>query len=201
MVGTGEIQQEEVCLTEVYEMELSTFYAVVNRARAIGERRITNGTMLLGHVPHVAPEAWLHALYSPIVEAEIGAIERALLLPLPPGYAAFLRLHNGLRIFSGDLWIGGYRTTFSRIGDAVWQPFSIVSANQEHAVSSDNDEFVIGGEERTGATIRYSRKDGIFRKYKARSTKPLDSWETLENVLNMEASRLATCYDASGRRV
>jgi len=140
-------------------------------------------------------------LFAPTGDSEIAAIERSLSFSLPPTYSAFLKIHNGLRLFSGDLWLGGHRASFSRSGDAVWQPFSIVSANQECNLTTDGNEIVIGGEERTGATIRYSTKDGRILKYKQRGKKPISSWDTFETMLISEVSRLALCFDATGHRL
>jgi len=182
-------------------MNLTTLHDITNQARALGERKLGNGAELIGHAPHVAPEAWLHRLFAPIGSAEIEDIERSLLFPLPADYAEFLKIHNGLSLFSGDLRLGGYRTSYARSGDGAWQPFCLVSTNPEHGITDESKEMVIGGEQRTGATIRLGFDDGKARKYKPRGRKPMCVWESLEDMLASEASRLATCFDASGRRL
>lgn len=181
-------------------MDLTTLYDITNQARALGERKLDNGTELIGHAPHVAPEAWLHLLFAPLGDAEIEDLERSLLFPLPADYAEFLKIHNGPSLFLGDVWLGGRRTSYARTGDAARQPFSLVSTNQEYGITAASKEMVIGGEERISATIRMSFKDGKVRKYKPRGWRPTRVWDSLEDMVASEAVRLATCFDALGRR-
>lgn len=37
----------------------------------LGARVLDDGARLIGHVPHVAPEAWFHQIYAPISETQI----------------------------------------------------------------------------------------------------------------------------------
>lgn len=182
-------------------MDLSVLHAVVDQARGLGERALDSGTRLIGHVPHVAPEAWLHALYPPLSEDGIAAVEESLSFPLPADYAAFLRIHNGLRVFSGDLWLGGRRTSYSRVGDAAWQPFDLVLHHEEFTKALNGEELVIGGEQRTGVVLRYVIESGEIHKCRRRAGKPLGVWNSLEEMIASEASRLASCFDATGRRI
>jgi len=182
-------------------MDLTTLHEVVAEGRRLGERRLGNGTELIGHVPHVAPEAWLHILFAPIEAQGVSAIRDALSHSLPSDYLEFLQVHNGLRLFSGDLWMGGHRKNYARSGDFMWQPFCVVQENREYESIEDGGEFIIGGEERTGATIRYRIKDGGIFKYNQRGKKPTCGWESLECMLSSEVSRLSLCFDSSGKRV
>lgn len=185
----------------INRVDLTTLHDIANQARVLGERKLDNGTELIGHAPHVAPEAWLHLLFAPLGDAEIEDLEQSLLFPLPADYAEFLKIHNGISLFLGDVWLGGRRTSYARTGDAARQPFSLVSTNQEHGITAESQEMIIGGEQRIGATFRLGFDDGKVRKYKPRGRKPICVWESLEDMLASEAVRLATCFDASGRRL
>jgi hypothetical protein len=183
-------------------MDLGFLYRVVDNARNLGERTLGNGTELVGHVPHVASEAWLHMLFAPIDDQVIEEIERSLELALPSDYACLLRQHNGVRLFSGDIWLGGWRVSFARKGDAIWQPFSVVSANLDNGtLQSDNPELVIGGEEGVGARFRINIKSQQVCKYGQRGKKPLASWDNIEAMLQAEVGRVSRRYDASGHRI
>src|SRR5215216_4661514 len=101
---------------------------LVCEAKSFGYRRLANGTELFGHVPHVAPEAWLHELFAPLDDEELAVLEQSLKLPLPADYAAWLRRSNGGHFFSTALTFDGLRRTNSRDPE-LREPFALETPN------------------------------------------------------------------------
>src|SRR5205823_4209427 len=76
-------------------------------------------TRLIGHVPHVAPEAWLHAIFPGLTAQQVDQISNYLGVPVPAVFSLFLQRCNGLRLFS-KISIDGLRRNYSRTGDDIW---------------------------------------------------------------------------------
>lgn len=173
---------------------------VVDQARRFGSRTLADGTLLAGHVPHVAPEAWFHQVFPPLSEADVVQLEREILRrAIPPAYRAFLTgCSNGLRLFSGSLSLYGLRRNYIRTGDAVWQPFAIETPNlYERPRDASNSCFFIGGYNWDGSRL-YIEGEEVFR-CSRRSAEPLDRWEGFWDMLLRETERLSMLFDENGR--
>lgn len=180
--------------------ELSDVHAVIEPARALGSRKLDDGTELIGHVPHVAPEAWLHMLFPPLPPQGIERIEAELGRPLGPAFSSMLALHNGLSLFSDSLSIYGHRATVSRTGDAAWQPFSIRTPNTlERPKDADPSHLFVGSYGSDGSQLYIDVRDSRVYRCSRRSAAPLNRWDDFFGMLNSEARRLATLFDGQGR--
>ncbi len=86
--------------------------------------------MLIGRAPHIAENAWLNRLYSPIDKIEILKLEDGINKKIPASYVDFLTdFSNGLNILGDTLCLFGYRSNYMRTVDFSWQPYSLVSLN------------------------------------------------------------------------
>ena len=94
----------------------------------LGRRVLPDGTRLIGHVPHVAPEAYLHVIFPRLSTEQVAEIGNRTGIPVPVVLASFLERVNGLRLFS-KLFIDGLRRSYSRSGDDAWQPFAMETPN------------------------------------------------------------------------
>ena len=103
----------------------------------LGSRTYAAGTRRIGHIPHVAPEGYLHQIFPPLDADGVRQLKASLDVGLPHSFERFLHRHNGINIF-GYLSIYGLRTSYKRddIDVMMEQPFDIVSSN--------TDEFPIG---------------------------------------------------------
>ena len=90
----------------------------------LGLKVLSDGTKLIGHVPHVAPGAWLHKIFGKTSEKELLSVETFLLGEIPETYASLLLQMNGLNIFSETLSLFGVRRNYDR--SDPWQPFDIL---------------------------------------------------------------------------
>jgi hypothetical protein len=175
---------------------------VVYRARSFGSRVLQDGTELIGHTPHVAPQAWFHVLFPGLTASQIESLEHALKRPLPREYRSFLTQMNGIRLFSGSLSIDGLRRSYERTGDAVWQPFNVVDVNTiERPAGAGPSDFVVGGYKADGSLLCVDADtDETWRRDRDRPA-PLNHWPSLLHTLADEAERLAGHFDDAGKRI
>jgi hypothetical protein len=178
---------------------LQAVYAITDQAKAFGHRVLPNGTELVGHVPHVAPQAWLHQVFAPLAEAELLAWEQALGGSFPPALRAFYRHHNGLNLFSRELSLHGRRHSYERTGDAVWQPFDLEYQNRYRRGGPVPGRLFLDGNEDVlwlsldlhTQAVQRTTADGTV----------IQEWPGFAEMLVAEVRRLAEHFDGQGRRV
>jgi hypothetical protein len=179
-----------------------TVSRVVEQARSFGFRQLPNGAKLYGHVPHVAPEAWLHQLYAPLSEHDILSLEKTLGQTIPDDFREFVRHTNGISLFSGSLSIYGKRISYARSGDEAWQPFCIVTANTlDRPAHATSRQIVVGSYRNDGSLVFLDVNDGIAFRTKSRSREVLNRWTNLWAMLIDETCRLAGLFDACGHKL
>ncbi len=172
---------------------------LIDSYSCLGQRILDNGTRLIGHAPHIAPEAWLHIVFPPLGSREVSFIEDDVGESLPATFSFFLQRCNGLSLFSDSLNIYGLRKSFARTGDSVWQPFSIKTPNvDERPRRSKPSYFYIGGYRWDGSLIFIDKDTEHVYRCKQRNTKPLNHWPSFEEMLESEARRLSDIFDRQG---
>ena len=177
-----------------------------------GRKETASGAILLGHCPHVAPEAWLHIIFAPLDSEGLGAIqtqlgENGLPGSIPDAYSEFLRVSNGLSLYSGSLALYGHRTSWERTGDDVWHPFDLASHAREHMRSfqrsetiPDSERFFIGSYKSDGSAVYIETSTGKVC-HVGRGTDVVDfSWSDFATFLKGEINRLSDHFDESGKR-
>lgn len=168
----------------------------------LGRRVLRDGTRLIGHVPHVAPEAWLHAVYPALTTQQVEQIGDYVGLPVPTAISSFLQRCNGLELFSNNLNLYGLRRSYSRTGDDVWQPFAIETPNvHERPKDALSSFFFIGGYRDDGSRVYIDATDGQVHRCPRRSAQPLNRWPSFDVMLESEATRLAGLFDRQGRLI
>lgn len=181
---------------------LRKIFSVIDRAKILGVRELSNGGKLVGHVPHVAPEAWLHEVFGPLVEQDVLKLENEMRRPIPSEIRQFLKEINGLMLFSCSLSIYGFRTSFSRSGDEVWQPFSLVTPNTiERPKDALESFFFFGGYGWDGSRLYIDTATSKVIRAARRTSKPLSEWNSFEEMLVTETIRIALLFDNSGRQL
>ena len=174
--------------------------SIIEKAKSLGFRVLENGTQLVGAVPHVAPEAYIHKVFAPLSENQILYLEGAVLKrSIPASYKELLAHCNGLSLFSGSLSLDGYRKSYTRHGDEVWQPFAIETPNLiERPADAERDAFFVGGYKADGSVL-YILEGKAYRSPR-RSAKPLNEWNNFWEMLLSETRRLAELFDETGRK-
>jgi len=173
---------------------------IVEQARGLGSRVLANGTQLIGHVPHIAAEGYLHEIYPGLTEDQILLLERNLAKSaIPQEYKAFLGMMNGAILFSGALWFGGYCRDYSRTGDDCRQPFGLDYFNVlARPRDARNREFFIGGFDDEFGSLLYLRDGLVFRCGRA-SSNPVQEWVGFWDMLASETVRISKLFDSMGR--
>ena len=174
----------------------------LDRWKDLGNVDVPNGTRLIGHVPHVAPMAYLHVIFAGLGGEQLEDLKKSAGRDLRDSLIEFYKVWNGCILFSGVLSINGLRTSYDRsIADADRQPFSIRTGNvPERPKNSDHDWVYFGGYnwdgsrllmDETGKVVLTSRLDANDRKFR---------WDNLEDMLTSEVIRIADMFDSHGRR-
>lgn len=121
---------------------------------------------------------------------------------IPSVFSDFLKRANGLRVFSGHLYICGLRTNYARSGAAAWQPYSILTPNlHERPRNAKTSHFFIGGHEPYGYRLYMDTASGHVYRCTERSVKPKHEWPSFEDMLESEMQRLALLFDGQGRQI
>ncbi len=179
---------------------LADLLGIVEQARGLGSLVLANGTQLIGHVPHIAVEGYLHEIYPGLSGDQILLLERSLANSvIPQEYKSFLGVMNGATLFSGALWFGGYRRDYSRTGDDCRQPYGLDYFNVlARPRDARNGEFFIGGFDDEHGSLLYLREGLVFRCSRA-SSRPAHEWVGFWDMLSCETVRISKLFDSFGR--
>ena len=157
---------------------------LVARAGAFGYERFDDGMELFGHVPHVAPAAFLHELFPGVSRAQVEDAEEQIGRAVPEPYATWLTLMNGCHLFSGALALDGLR-----VEDRI-QPFSLADAQFERPPNAPAEAFFFGSYIPDGSKVYLDECDGRVVRCPRDSARPLNEWSGFEAMLRTEVERL-----------
>ena len=183
-------------------MEANKYHKILNRLKSfdyLGEKQLEDGTLLIAKALHIAPMAWLHRIYPPLTNEQIKMLEGQLKLEIPNSYKAFLRVTNGLSVFN-CFSLYGLRKNYSRTIDDVWQPFDIITPNTvERPKNAKRSIFYIGGySSEDGAWLYLNSEDDSVHLCERWKTKSLYKWESVDEMLESEISRLIALFNKNG---
>lgn len=111
-----------------------TVVDVVSQYIPYGERKTSSGVWLVCPTPTVAPEAWLHVIYTPLLPEDVSNLETQLGVKFPDDFQKFLLRMNGVKLFSYWTTVFGKRESYKRTGDDSWQPHDIIDHNNQFEV-------------------------------------------------------------------
>jgi|SRR6185437_3598697 len=168
----------------------------------LGREVTPYGTTLIGKAPHIAPMAWLHTIYKPLKEEEIISLEMDIGYSIPKSIKDFLKCSNGLNVFNTDFYIYGKRGHYKRDANSAWLPFSVIRANVDERISdSKNNFFYIGGYSWDGSKLYIDSTSGIVYRCERYSSRPLNKWNNLEEMLITEINRLVNLFNERGVKI
>lgn len=170
---------------------------VVNSYQELGHKRLIDDTYLVGQMPSIGENAWLHALFKGLKEEEITDLER-LIGKFPKEYKIFLSQFNGFSIFSGVLELYGKRKNNIRTIEYVWQPYDLIAVNQrENRAIADKGLISIGSYNWDGSIITINFANEIVR-VERDSIVFLNKWKDLNTFLFDEIHRIDRLFDSKG---
>lgn len=166
------------------------------------EKSCHTGATLIGKAPHIAEEAWLNRIYTPITSDEIGKIESEIKKTIPASYAQFLTTDsNGLNVLGDTLCLFGYRYNYLRDINAAQQPYSIIDLNKFDKPRNSTDKmFFIGGYDWDGSLL-YMTPDQKVHFCSRSNSQSLISWDSIYSMLVSEINRLYTLFDSRGVQI
>ena len=183
-------------------MSYVEFTSLIDQWAILGVRLYKNGTRCIGHIPHRAPEAYLHRLLGPLDDSSIWDMQDVLEWDFPSSFARFLRLHNGVDVFTMFIGIDGFRTSWKRTDDdeMAQQPFDITTHNVHRRPSDAPDDMLfIGslGDERglvgllpTGEVLQWGDKCPV----------PGTRYANVFEFLLLETKKARPLFDDIGKR-
>lgn len=167
---------------------------------SLGTRTLANGARLIGHIPAVAPEAYLHSVFPGLDQTGMARLEGVAGRPLPESLRALYSRCNGLILFNGALSLFGLRDPFLE-GDEgdVGQPFSIDIPNLDERPGDAKDDMVFFGVYEWDGSLLYGRP-GSAEVIRCRpdSVRPVTSWPSLAMALTGEVKRLRALHGRDG---
>lgn len=169
----------------------------------LGEQFLEDGTLLIGKVPEVALNAWLHEIYPPLNHAELLKLENDLERVVPNSYKYYLTsFSNGLNIFNDTLSFYGLRKMEGRSMVKVWQPYSLYTINILERVTNSKDSFFyIGGYGWDGSLLYIDELTNRVHHCTKDSSKSLNSWDNFETMVVKEVKRLVGIYEKIGVKI
>lgn len=167
----------------------------------LGERILDSGTRLIGHVPHVAPQAYLHQFFlPPLTGGEFDVVEMFIGRGLPQPLSQLYLRFNGFGLFSDEICVYGLRKNQTRTIEDAWQPFAIQTPNTVERPAKSPDDMVFFGGYGDDLTLLGMSPTGpeVFAT-KPNRWKILATWPSLEVCLVDEAERLSKLFDEKGK--
>ena len=149
------------------------------------------GTHLYGSTPHKGKDTWHNEVFRPLKEDEIETLQAQVGMTIPAALRELYLVADGLRLFSDELAVYGFRPQMGRSGDNVWQPYSLVEPNTlERPEDASADELFVGGYSFDGSLVKLNIKTGAVAATRPRSAKEFAHWPNLAFFLESEYSRL-----------
>lgn len=183
--------------------ELKKVIQGLREIKVPGCRKTKNGVELFGKVPHVGKEAWFHEVFPRLTDSEISSLETALSRPLPQSYNDFLRVANGLILFSDNISFNGLKEGLEdRAGtEDIRKPYNLITRNRlERPLNSKNEFFFIGSYSEDGSLLFIDEKTDEVRRCSRENCVPvLNEWPNFETMLKVEVERIASLFDDAGR--
>lgn len=169
----------------------------------LGEKKLKDGTVLIGKAPHIAPMAWLHSIYPPLSESDINILEDQIKKIIPEPYKEFLKVSNGLNVFNTTLSLYGLRKNYNRdVEINVWQPFDIIVPNTiEKPIDSADKAFIIGSYDWDGSYLFINTANEKIYLCSREDITPLFEWANFGEMLNGEIKRLSNLFDRDGKEL
>jgi hypothetical protein len=181
---------------------LSKVMAIVRRAEAFGVQKLLDGTLLVGHVPQVAEDAWLHQIFAPLDERGLNEMNAALGRNIPKDLQEFYRHCNGFNLYTCSLAIYGLRQSYARTSRFTWQPFSIVTPNTLERPSDAKESFLFfGGYSFDGSLLYLDTDTGKVHRCFRSNSKSINQWNCFGDMLVTETIRIGLMFDDHGQQL
>jgi len=169
----------------------------LEKARHLGSVE-QDGVQLIGHVPHVAPEAYLHLVFPGLNDKEVEQLDVEIRRRLPAWLRDFYRRANGIDMFSGTLSIHGLRRYLIDDNGAP-QPFSLSLINVDERVPGAPDDCIFFATYGFDGSLLCTLGKGNQVYRTGRETfEILNRWKTFSSAIIEETERISNLFNNNG---
>ena len=167
----------------------------------LGEVTNDMGTRLIGHVPHIAPKAYLHVVYAPSDSEEFAELDERLGRPVPAQLKRFFEFTNGMMIFSGSIRVMGFVPHKRKAEVHVYNyPSDIETPNSGARIKGLRDDAVVVGFYKHGGSYAVIDSDGSVARFDPKGIgKLIQEWPDFDTWLFSEIERLSEYFDENGK--
>ena len=183
-------------------MDRKTFEQLLSKYSHLGKKYIEEtGATIIGHAPHIAPEAYLNMAFEPLSEEDIFHLEDRLHQNIPDPYKDFLRnVSNGATVCC-ELFLYGYRRIHNKDKGIIYvfEPYDLEDINCSDWVKKTSpDMFFFGSYDWNGDRLYIDRESLKVVLCGIPDLTPLYKWKTFDDFLQEEVNRLYTMFDENG---
>jgi hypothetical protein len=118
-------------MTQGLLLSLASMQALFDSWRALGSRRLRNGTELITRIPDDDGFAWMHVLYPRLDGPRLQRLERSLGRSLPRDLCALYGVVGGMSLFGGMFKMHAHRRPYVHEWEDSLQPPDLGELNHE----------------------------------------------------------------------
>lgn len=170
---------------------------LLEAASNAGDSMNEMGTRLIGHMPSIAPSAYVHVVYAPMASGELRELRGRFGRPIPDQYEDFLTCANGLSLFTGVLRVLGYVPAKRRASTGVYNyPTNVIIPNVTARLGGLAREAVVVGWRQAGNCYFAIEKDETVVRL---GSSPVESWACFKTWLTAEIQVQTAAHNQSAQ--
>ncbi|WP_442580830.1 SMI1/KNR4 family protein [Mesorhizobium sp. ASY16-5R] len=166
----------------------------------LGERHLSDGTVLIGRMPKKGPGAYLHRFFGPLTDAEIDQLETQIRRSIPDRLRRFYKQANGVNCFDGSLFIFGMRRSWDRseFDAMLCNPFDLFVPAITSTSRSPSGSGLCISRYGDGSSVFIEPDDSVVRAPEDSSRRVLNRWASFDHWISAEFDRISLFFDDPG---
>lgn len=168
--------------------------SILDSGSGAGNKVSDSGAVFLGHMPEIAPKAYIHVIYPPIDEESILALSEILKpVSLPTSLVDFFRYANGMNVFfKKGFRVFGYVPAENRVSEGFFDyPDDILHANGDIRIKgSKSTDITIGWYLADSSYVNLEESGNVVRFKPANPKQVIQCWPDIKSWLSSEIERL-----------
>ena len=183
-------------------MDRKTFDQLLSKYSHLGKKYIEEtGATMIGHAPHIAPEAYLNMAFEPLSKEEISQLEGRLHKIIPDPYKDFLMNGSNGATVCCELFLYGYRRYSDKDKGIIYvfEPYDLEDINCRDWITKPSPNmFFFGSYDWNGDELYMDRESLEIVLCSTPDLTPLYKWKSFDDFLQEEVNRLYTMFDENG---
>lgn len=167
----------------------------------LGEIKSEADAQLLGHVPHIAPKAYMHLVYAPLNDEDLIKLEKQIERKLPEQLKKFYEFANGIDIFSGGISLFGYFPYERKFKSHPHNyPGDIQIPNVQARIKGMHEVDVIIASYKWDSSIAIIEEDGSVVRYDIQNGgQVVQTWPDFDTWITSEIEHYSQFFDENGK--